>query len=205
MFSAVLVGARPFFSQPRIGSIMAKASVSGASRRGRNAAAKAARLSKSKGKVSAKFLGKRATSSAKRRAPAAASRDPDLLRAHVMLAPERATKSSSENAECAGRSLFIPAAASAAVVDQVRDALAGHGFRIVGVSPAAITIEASPKLYQKVFGKAVRPYQQQARAKGLKGQFPKKTWRFQGKPQIPADLRSRVGEVVFPASAAIHV
>ena len=101
-----------------------------------------------------------------------------------------------------GRSVFDPAASL--VSSRVGEYFAELGFDIVGVSPAAITIEASPELYQKVFRAAIRAHPQPVRAKGLKGQYPKKVWRFQRDPEIPAELRPQVEKVVFPSATVVH-
>ena len=126
------------------------------------------------------------------------------VRAYVLLRPCEPAQESTAAGAAQGKSIFIAGAAEDCVSREVRTRLAKHGFRVTGVSPMAITVEADEGVFREVFGSPLIGSRQPPAAKGLELQVPGTVWRFKEPKQIPPNLASLVQDVIFPSTAAIH-
>jgi hypothetical protein len=83
-----------------------------------------------------------------------------------------------------------------ASLNVLRSALEALGFSVKRVSPASITIEAEPGIFEQVFRMRVERHD-------LPGGVPAHYWTSSAQPRIPEELKNEVESVVFPLPARL--
>ena len=121
-----------------------------------------------------------------------------VVRVHCRLKPDELP---SKAGSAASPSIFIPQAASLGTRQAAEAILKDMDVRVVNSTPLSITIEATPKQFEHLFGAKVVSDVPAKMRRPAEYQFPRQRFRVVGRPRVPAPLQPLVDEIALPGPA----